>query len=64
MPIYIVKHNDQIRLVDADNKSQAFRHCAEPLFKISPASATEVGRMMSGGAVLEDAKQPQKELDA
>lgn len=63
MPIYKVKHGDAMRLVDADNKSQAFRHCAEPLFTVEPANATEVGRMMQAGTVLEDAKKPQRELD-
>lgn len=63
MPIYKVTHNDVTRLVDADNRNQAFRHCAEPLFKVEPASATEVGRMMSAGTALEDGKKPQRELD-
>jgi hypothetical protein len=63
MPIYKVQHGEEIRLVDADNKAQAFRHCAAPLFKIEPANATEVGRMMSAGKVLEDAKAQQMGLE-
>jgi len=67
MPIYISKqkHNPEApaRVINADNRSQALRFIAEDTLVITTANANEVASLMSGGAKLEDATAPQRQLD-
>lgn len=66
MPIYIVKQpktdGAADRVIEADNRTQALRHVAEDTFDVKVASATDVARALTGGAELENATKPQREL--
>lgn len=67
MPIYISKDktaaDSKPRVVEADNRAQALRFIAENTFDISTGNATEVARLMADGVQLENATNPQRELD-
>jgi hypothetical protein len=65
MPIYLVnqpKSDAPVRVIEADNRTQALRHVAEATFKVDVASATDVARALSSGTVLENATKQQREL--
>lgn len=69
MPIYISKErtatmDSKVRVIEADSRAQALRFVAENCFEISTGNATEVARLMADGVKLEDATNPQRELDA
>lgn len=68
MPIYISKErtatmDSKARVIEADNRAQALRFVAENCFEISAGSATEVARLMADGVQLENATNPQREID-
>ncbi len=51
------------RLVVAQSPAQAMRHVANDLFEVKAASAALVGKLMSGGAKLEQSSQKEEKAD-
>lgn len=52
--IYMVTHNEVVRLVNANNVSQAIRHAAKDVIVARVAKQMDIVAALQAGAVLED----------
>lgn len=51
--IYVVKHGEKSRLIEAENKAQALSHAVKTSFKVELASQAELVELLQSGHQVE-----------